>query len=216
VVPAVISASPRKAPPPPLGADALSFDAAQLEATPARPSLDDSQSRAPRAAPRAVPSPPAAARAVVAPPPSMPGVALASALLILVLVVCASRPGLLLLPYPWQEQSRESLEKVQRTSLYLKIDRAAKTFFLLEGRYPDDLGPLTGLRLLGGEDLRDPRGRPLAYATEELSYTLHPVEGGEPLADLGRKEAVTGDFLLDAEFTKLPARSETQPLVLLD
>jgi hypothetical protein len=27
---------------------------------------------------------------------------------------------------------------------------------------------------------------------------------------------VTGDFLLDAEFTKLPSRSETQALVLLD
>jgi hypothetical protein len=205
---------------PPAAGEALRLDPLQLDTgagVAARPSLEDSQSRAARPAgprPVAVPSPPP--RAAAAPVPSWPGVALASGLLILAMVVTAARPGLLLLPYPWQEAARESLEKLQRSSLYFKIDRAAKTFFLLEGHYPDDLDHLAGLRLLGGNDLRDPRGRPLAYATAELSYTLQPVEGGEPLADLGRREAVTGDFLLDAEFTKLPARSETQALVLLD
>jgi hypothetical protein len=180
------------------------------------PGLDDSQSRAARPRPIAVPVPRPEPKAPPAPVASWPGVALATGLVILILVVSAARQGLLLLPYPWQETARDGLEKVQRTALYLKIDRAAKSYFLLEGRYPDDLGRLVDQRLLGTGDLRDPRGRPLAYATEELSYTLHPVEGGEPLADLGRREAVTGDFLLDAEFTKLPARSETQPFVLLD
>ena len=146
----------------------------------------------------------------------LPGLALAAGLLILILVVGTSRPGLMLLPYPWQESARATLEKAQRSALYLKIDRACRTFFLLEGRYPDDLGRLTGLRLLNERDLGDPRGRPLAYATEDLSYTIQPVEGGEPLVDFGRREAVTGDFLLDAEFTKLPSRSEVQALILLD
>jgi hypothetical protein len=148
--------------------------------------------------------------------PAWPGLALATGLLILILVVSAARPGLLLLPYPWQETARTGLERAQRSSLYFKIDRACRTFFLLEGRYPDDLGQLVDLRLLGKQDLQDPRGRPLAYSSEELSYAIHPVEGGEPLADLGRREAVTGDFLLDAEFTKLPTKSEVQALVLLN
>jgi hypothetical protein len=182
-----------------------------------KPGLDDSQSRAPRPRPVAVPvAAPPEARGSREPVPAWPGIALATGLLILVLVVSSGRPGLLVLPFPWQEPSREALEKAQRSALYFKIDRAAKTFFLLEGRYPDDLGRLGDLRLLGAEDYRDPRGRPLAYAIEDLSYTLEPVEGGEPLTDLGRKEAVTGDFLLDAEFTKLPSHSDTQALVLLD
>ncbi len=213
---APVSRRPQPVPRPAAG-DALTMDPLQLgtdAGLAARPSLEDSQSRAAR--PRPVAPMPRAQAAAAAPVPSWPGVALASGLLILVLVVSSARPGLLFLPYPWQEAARESLEKLQRSSLYFKIDRAAKTYFLLEGHYPDDLGHLADLRLLGGEDLRDPRGRRLAYATAELSYSLQPVEGGEPLADLGRREAVTGDFLLDAEFTKLPARSETQALVLLD
>jgi hypothetical protein len=191
--------------------------ALETPSLPAQPGLEDSQSRAARPRPVAVPGSAAAeSRGRREPVPASPGIALATGLLILVLVVSSGQPGLLVLPYPWQESSREALEKAQRSSLYFKIDRAAKTFFLLEGRYPDDLGRLVELRLLRAEDHRDPRGRPLAYATEDLSYTLEPVEGGEPLIDLGRREAVTGDFLLDAEFTKLPSRSETQALVLLD
>ncbi len=171
----------------------------------------------PREAKAAAPRPQlVAARRTETLAPAWPGLALATGLLILVLVVSAARPGLLLLPYPWQENARTGLEKAQRSSLYFKIDRACRTFFLLEGRYPDDLGQLVEMRLLGKQDLRDPRGRPLAYASQELTYAIHPVEGGEPLADLGRREAVTGDFLLDAEFTKLPTKSEVQALVLLD
>lgn len=218
--PAVAAPAPRRGPASPKPpAEALNLGPMALEppSFAARPGLDDSQSRAPRPRPVAVPvSAPPEARANREPVPAWPGIALATGLLILVLVVSSGRPGLLVLPYPWQESSREALEKAQRSALYFKIDRAAKTFFLLEGRYPDDLGQLADLRLLGAEDYRDPRGRPLAYAIEDLSYTLEPVEGGEPLTDLGRREAVTGDFLLDAEFTKLPSHSDTQALVLLD
>lgn len=193
--------------PPKPPADALRFEPFPPE--PPAPGTEPREAKAARA-------PRVAARRTETTAPAWPGLALATGLLILVLVVSAARPGLLLLPYPWQENARTGLEKAQRSSLYFKIDRACRTFFLLEGRYPDDLGQLVDQRLLGKQDLQDPRGRPLAYSSEELSYAIHPVEGGEPLADLGRREAVTGDFLLDAEFTKLPTKSEVQALVLLD
>ena len=53
----------------------------------------------------------------------------------------------------------------QRAALYLKIDRAAKTWFLLKGSFPDSLEDLVKAALLSPADLKDPEGHPL-----ELSY----------------------------------------------
>ena len=125
-------------------------------------------------------------------------------------------PRLLLLPYPWQDTARSTLERNQRSAQYLQIDRAARTFFLLEGHYPDGLQELVTLNLLTPLTLSDPAGRRLAYSAENLAYELQPVEGGAPLPELGVREAITGDFLLDPDFLDLPEKSERPPLVLLD
>jgi hypothetical protein len=125
-------------------------------------------------------------------------------------------PGLLLLPFPWQEAQRQGLALEQRSALYMKIDRAAKTFFLLEARFPERLGQLRQLDLLSGADLSDPQGHELRYASREESYTVQPVDSrGTPIVGSETTEAVTGNFLLDSEFISVSPDAQA-PLVLLD
>jgi len=140
------------------------------------------------------------------------------ALMALVWVVAAfvNFPGALLLPFPWQEQERAAFEAQQRTALYLKIDRGAKSYFLLEGQFPERLQSLVGKRLLGTHDLKDPEGRPLRYEPSEIRYELAPVAQGERILDLATDEAITGNFLLDPDFYSLDNESMAIPLVLID
>jgi hypothetical protein len=126
------------------------------------------------------------------------------------------QPEAVLLPFPWQEREREALAQDLRSSLYLKIDQAAKTAFLLAGRFPANLGDLVEAGLLTRADLRDPRGLTLRYEPGEESYTLQPMEAGKPVAGAETSEAVTGNFLLDPEILTVPAESAEHPLVLLD
>ena len=142
--------------------------------------------------------------------------AAAAVLAILALVILVLAPSAVVIPFPWQEEERLALVHEQRASLYLKIDRAAKTWFLLEGRFPERLSQLVDAGFLSPSDLADPQGRPFQYSATEESYTLHPVVGGKPLEGEEATEAITGNFLLDPGFLTLPAESAAQPLVLLD
>lgn len=145
------------------------------------------------------------------------GPALAGAFALALAWILVTAPGRLFLPFPWQGAEREGLEKVQRAALYLRLDRAAKTYYLLEGRFPGELERLVDLRLLAPDDLRDPAGRTIAYSSGQTSYQVAPVAGGQAVAELGQTEAVTGNFLLDPDFVELPPQvTESPPLVLLD
>ena len=124
-------------------------------------------------------------------------------------------PRRLLLPFPWQESARQGLERHQRAARFLQLDRAARTYFLLEGHYPDRLDDLVP-GFLPAEAVRDAAGRPLSYASDERSYQAMPLVAGSPVPELGAREAITGDFLLDPEFLRLPERADVAPLVLLD
>jgi hypothetical protein len=151
----------------------------------------------------------------VAEPPVTPSL-LAAGLALLLAAALFFRPEGVLLPFPWQEREREALGQDLRSSLYLKIDQAAKTWFLLEGRFPAHLGELVESGLLDRADLHDPQGRPLRYEPGEESYTLQPMDVGKPVAGTETSEAVTGNFLLDPEILTVPAESAEHPLVLLD
>ncbi|HYH45090.1 MAG TPA: DUF4388 domain-containing protein [Thermoanaerobaculia bacterium] len=140
---------------------------------------------------------------------------LALAAAILVVLVLLGRPDRLVMPFPWQAGQRQELAQVQRAALHLKIDRAAKTFFLLEGHFPDDLTPLQAAGLLGTSDLRDPQGYPLSYRVQGESYTIQPLADGLPVAGVEAAEAITGNFLLDPGFITVTPDSQA-PLVLLD
>lgn len=141
---------------------------------------------------------------------------LAAVLAALSLLLLVLAPAAIVIPFPWQDAERLALAAEQKASLYQKIDRAAKTWFLLEGRFPERLSQLVAAGFLSPRDLADPQGRPFQYTVTEESYTLRPLAGGEPVPGEETTEAITGNFLLDPEFLFLPAQSSTQPLVLLD
>ncbi|HYQ83270.1 MAG TPA: hypothetical protein VEP28_04600, partial [Rubrobacter sp.] len=141
---------------------------------------------------------------------------LAAGLAILAVAVLLLRPESMLLPFPWQEGEREILTQDRRSSLYLKVDQAAKTRFLLEGSFPAQLADLSKNGLLSRADLRDPQGHPFRYEPSQESYILQPVNNGKPVEGAETSEAVTGNFLLDPEFLAVPADAMANPLVLLD
>ncbi|HTG33604.1 MAG TPA: DUF4388 domain-containing protein [Thermoanaerobaculia bacterium] len=144
------------------------------------------------------------------------GRSLAAVLTVLVIAALLRVPDSLLLPFPWQAHERETLVRDQRAALYLKIDRAAKTWFLLKGSFPDHLQDLVVAGLLSSADLKDPEGRPLQYVAGEESYTLQPLEHGRPVPGTEAAEAITGNFLLDPEVLSSTPESTATPLVLLD
>ena len=174
--------------------------------------------------PEPAPPPPAESQRVrprVATVAGLGGVAVAgpslvaAAVALVVLAMPWVAPRRLLLPFPWQEAARTAYERDQRAARFLQLDRAARTYFLLEGHYPDKLEEMVP-GLLPSEALRDASGHPLAYANDERSYQVVPVVAGRQAPELGAREAITGDFLLDPEFVRVPDRAEAAPLVLLD
>lgn len=143
--------------------------------------------------------------------------AAAAALLIagLVTAVALLRPGTLLHPFPTQAEARASFEQLERRARLGSIDRAARTFYLLEGRYPASLEDLTVRDLLARSQRFDPHGRRLILEPTEDAYRLTvdglaPEDGGEVF------ESVSGDVLLDRSlFAQVQAEAGV-PLVLLD
>jgi hypothetical protein len=131
------------------------------------------------------------------------------------LAVCWIEPNQVLLPFPWQEGLHQAVRDEQTSASYLKIDRAAKASFLLEGVFPVGLDKLVQDGFLVPTDLNDPSGRQLGYAAQIAGYLIYPLDKGEPAPGASRTETITGDFLLDPEI--VPTRSiEVDPLVLLD
>jgi hypothetical protein len=137
-------------------------------------------------------------------------------LLVLALTVSlSSERTTLFFPYPWQDDLRREFEGYQRESLLVKVDRAIRTYYLLYGRFPEQLGILVDLELLGPSDTSDPRGRVLEYSTAGMTYTLQPSEAGVTVPGLDRTEEVSEDFLLNPEYVAV-TRQDRRPLVLLD
>ena len=139
------------------------------------------------------------------------GVGLIAALVVFLLI----DPGRYLLPFPWQGGLRQALLDEQTSAAYLKLDRAAKTWFLLEGQFPEQLSDLATNGSLGAVDMVDPAGRPLGYAAQIASYLVYPLGEGDPAPGSSRTEPITGDFLLDPEFITPPTEPIT-PLVLIE
>jgi hypothetical protein len=152
--------------------------------------------------------------------PVAPGRAAAFAAHLLALLVVAAAgaalvrsPADFLLPFPWQQGERDAEAALRFDAAAVRIDRAAKTWFLLEGGFPESLGRLLGPGLLGGGDLTGPGGRPYAYASGVDAYRLRPADAPE---DAGHGEAISGNFLLDPDFQAGAGSGQTPPLILLD
>lgn len=124
------------------------------------------------------------------------------------------RPGQVVLPFSWQAASLQALDENQRSAQFLKIDRAAETFFLLEGRFPEHLTELRDRGLLGPHDLFDVEARPLQFFAHDKTYELRAE--GRAGAEDATSRSIAGNFLLDPEFLSLRPGSRVAPLVLLD
>ncbi len=169
---------------------------------------------APKAPPRAKVRRPRAPRT----PPGVqpwPARLLGLALAALFLGLVFFDPGRVLLPYPWQESLRADLDKDRRAISFLKVHRTASVFFLLRGRYPEELGPLVELGLLAPGDLEDPAGGALQWESTEVSYLLGSAGGAGP-SETSRTGSITGNFLLDPDFAIPEPTAGAPPLVLLD
>jgi hypothetical protein len=136
-------------------------------------------------------------------------------LIVALVAVLLIDPGRYMLPFPWQGGLRQALLDEQTSAAYLKLDRAAKTWFLLEGQFPEQLSELASYGSLVASDMVDPAGRPLGYAAQIASYLVYPLGEGDPAPGSSRTEPITGDFLLDPEFITPPTEPVT-PLVLIE
>jgi Domain of unknown function (DUF4388) len=151
----------------------------------------------------------------VPPAHRLAAVALALGLVALLAAAAGRAPETLLLPFPWERGERNAFVRNQRESLYGKIAGAARTAYLRDGRFPDQLGQLRDAGLLSAADLFDPRGEPLLFTAREDGFTLQATESGKPLRDAEDSESVSGNFLLDPALLHSPA-SAGPPIVLLD
>ena len=131
-------------------------------------------------------------------------------------MVLRDRPSRVVLPFPWQSSLRGDLHEELRASRHKGIDRAAKTFHLVEGRFPDRLEELRDRSLISEDDLLDEEGRLVVFLSEGVSYVVQSREDGGLLASTASTEAITGDFILDPDFVQVLPESEAVPLVLLD
>lgn len=160
----------------------------------------------PPAAP--APSPEPRIRRSEGPPAWLPRL-LAAGLLAAIAVTCLAEPWQLFLPFPWHADLRQAFEVERQTGIFLQVDRAARTFFLLEGRFPETLAELEQAGLLPRGEVVDARGRTLDYSATPTSFSLQAPGGATRTVGIG------GNFLLDPEFQARAGREEP-PLVLLD
>jgi Domain of unknown function (DUF4388) len=141
--------------------------------------------------------------------------ALAVAAAVALVVAARQAPERMLLSLPWEQGERTAFVRNQRESLYAKIETAAKTACLRDGRFSDQLGQLRDSGLLSPADLTDPGGEPLLYSVREDGYTLQATEAGKPLADADTSASSVGNFLLDPSFSQTSPQ-KGPPIVLLD
>jgi hypothetical protein len=142
------------------------------------------------------------------PPPWLPRL-LAAGLLVAVAIYCLPGPWRLFLPFPWQADLRQAFDTERRAGIFLQVDRAARTFFLLEARFPESLAELHQTGLLPPDELIGSGGDELTYAATATSFSLQGPE------EAARSLSIGGNFLLDPEF-QVRAAQEEPPLVLLD
>jgi hypothetical protein len=152
---------------------------------------------------------PATEKRPTAEPPRWLAHLLAVGMLVAVAAYCLPGPWRLLLPFPWQGDLRQAFDSERQTGIFIQVDRAAQTFFLLEGRFPESLGELELKGLLPRREVVDAHGETLGYSATATSFSLQASGGSS------RTEGIAGNFLLDPEFQVRVAREES-PLVLLD
>jgi hypothetical protein len=131
------------------------------------------------------------------------------------LALLALAPAKILLPFPWQGALMEGFRSQQRSVQRLNIERGAHTFFLLFGRYPENLDELETRGLVKATDLVPPDGGRWRITARPASFVLSTSAS---YGDDGSSwtSSIAGDFLLDPEFVRPAPAAEGPLLVLLD
>ena len=144
--------------------------------------------------------------------------AAAVALLVGVAVVLGVvlRPAAVLLPFPSQRSERQGLERSGRQARFAAIDRAARSYYLLEGRYPASLEGLVSRGLLAARQRFDSDGNRLVLEPSEDTYQLGPAGAAATERGAAVTETVAGDVLLDRTMFAAVQEESGVPLVLLD
>lgn len=140
--------------------------------------------------------------------------ALALAGAVALALVAWRAPAKVYFPIEGERLAEGAFARQQGSAFYLKVDRAAKAYYLLTGSFPESLPELVAPGLLAEGDLTVSRDGALAYADAPVSY-LVLVGGQASPAESHRTETVAGHFLLDPDFVS-PEVVEAPALVLLD
>jgi len=132
----------------------------------------------------------------------------------LTLLIALTSPGEVIYPAPGQRDLRDAFARTHRLARFGQIDRAARTYHLLEGRYPASITELVERGLLPRRSLGKIDGQRLDYRPRSEEYEISLSPGGSQSADV--REGVFGDFLLDRTLFANLDRDAGVPVVLVD
>lgn len=127
-----------------------------------------------------------------------------------------ARPVDLVASLPWSALGRDEFSASRRLAAFEQVDAAARAYFFVEGRYPDDLAALVDRGLLGQSASRDPWGQPLRFTSDGLIYALETAAEDLGPGAMGAVESIAGDLFLDSSLFEVEAERNSSPLVLLD
>jgi len=131
------------------------------------------------------------------------------------LALLALGPAKILLPFPWQGALMEGFQSQQSSVQRLNIERGAHTFFLLFGRYPENLEELETRGLVKSADLVVHDGERWGITARPASFVLS-ASASYTAEGASWTSSIAGNFLLDPEFVRPAPVSEGPLLVLLD
>ena len=137
------------------------------------------------------------------------------ALLVVLVMVLLERPSLLLFPFGWQSEQRSELMREQNAARSANIAQAARSFYLLEGRFPGNPDVLADLGLVRTFHLADALGRSLDIVATEVGFEIVARDPTEAVTDVLWIQRLAGDFLLDRDFSESTLFDQA-PLILLD
>lgn len=120
------------------------------------------------------------------------------------------------LRHPFQTTAVKAFYEDQLESLYRKINRGARTYYLLYGQPPETLTALVELHLLSAEDLEDGLGRGVSYIPGETGYTVRVIDKGNVVVEAEQVIDLAENFLLNPTLSELSRQRPAKPLVLLD
>jgi len=139
------------------------------------------------------------------------------AVVVLALVLWGGSAPRLHLPFPWQEARRQRLENLRLQAQEHDLIGKLKTYRILYGTFPLDLRPLVDTGLARPADVEDNHGRAVVFEALDDGFVLGLEDDGGDASMRPRTHfAVTGDFLLDPDFSRADGPAGGTPVQVLD